>query len=71
MGMHATTGERPLDHFERNEKARLRPLAPRPYQSLVLPIEAAPLKRAAHRVPAVAVELRSLASYAAIAGGAS
>ena len=59
--VHATTHEMPRARFERDERACLRPLAPRPYQSLVL-VPDAP-------VPRVAVERRSLAAYAALAGG--
>jgi hypothetical protein len=44
VGIHATTGEKPIERFERDEKALLQPLAMRPYPSLVLPIEAAPLE---------------------------
>ena len=29
---HATTGERPVDRFERDERTALRPLAPQPYR---------------------------------------
>jgi len=68
--IHATTGERPLERFERDEKALLQPLAVRPYQSLVLPIERAPSKRVARGVPSISVERRPLTAYAAIAGGA-
>jgi len=68
--IHATTGEKPIERFERDEKALLQPLAMRPYSSLVLPIEAAASKRTARSVPTVPVERRPLASYAAIAGGA-
>lgn len=67
---HRTIGERPRERFERDEKALLQPLAVRPYQSLVLPIEEAPSRRASRGVPAVAVERRPLATYAAVAGGA-
>lgn len=64
---HGTTGEAPAVRFARDEQAALRPLAARPYRSLVLvpeprPAPAAPLTRAA--VPAVPVERRALASYA-------
>jgi transposase len=66
--VHATTREAPRARFERDERAVLRPLAPRPYQSLVLlPDAPAPVARAP--VPRVAVERRSLAAYAALAGG--
>lgn len=67
---HGTTGETPLLRFERDEKALLQPLAQRPYQSLVLPIEQARSRRTLQRAPLVEVERRSLASYDAIAGGA-
>jgi transposase len=69
--IHATTGEAPLIRFERDEKPLLQPLALRPYQSLVLPIERAPSKRAAPAIPRVEVERRALTRYAAIAGGLS
>ncbi|HYK94863.1 MAG TPA: IS21 family transposase [Candidatus Dormibacteraeota bacterium] len=66
--VHATTREAPRARFERDERAVLRPLAPRPYQSLVLlPDAPAPVSRSP--VPHVAVERRSLAVYAALAGG--
>lgn len=61
---HGTTGEAPRLRFERDERAVLLPLAPRPYQPLVplLP------RRAATRVPALdlPVERRSLESYTAL-----
>src|SRR6266699_3888554 len=58
----------PRARFERDERAVLRPLAPRPYQSLVL-LPDAPAPVARSPVPRVAVERRSLAAYAALAGG--
>ena len=67
---HATTLERPLTRFERDERAALQPLAPRPYRSLVL-LPPAPAPRATPgAVPAVAVERRPLRVYAQLTGGA-
>jgi hypothetical protein len=34
---HGMTGERPIDRFERDERAILSPVSTRPYHSLVLP----------------------------------
>jgi transposase len=66
---HATTKEVPQARFERDERALLRPLAPRPYRSLILLPDPPP--PAGHpSVPRVAVERRPLAAYAALAGGA-
>ena len=58
---HGTTGERPVDRFERDEKQALLPLADGPYRRL----GARPLPAARHRLPAtVEVERRSLSVYA-------
>ena len=59
---HRTTGERPVDRFERDEREALRPLASCPYHRLGAPLAA----EAAHRrVPeAVEVQRRSLRVYA-------
>ena len=61
---HGTTGERPADRFERDERATLGPLADRPYVRLA----AATSKSAAPATAAVAapveVERRSLSVYA-------
>ena len=63
---HGTTGERPVDRFERDERAMLRPLARRPYQRLGVHRGAEPAHR---RVPdTIAVERRSLRVYAEAAG---
>ena len=63
---HGTTGERPVDRFERDERAVLRPLARRPYQRLGVHRGAEPAHR---RVPdTIAVERRSLRVYAEAAG---
>jgi len=63
--IHGTTGEAPLTRFARDELAALRPLAPRPYRSLVLP---AARPAPATRVPvlAVSVERRARTDYAAL-----
>jgi transposase len=72
--IHGTTGERPVDRFEADERAALGPLAHRPYHSLALPTEATdvPSKKrlASSALPSVDVERRPLAVYARIAGGA-
>ena len=62
---HGTTGERPVERFERDERAALRPLAERPYLRLGAPRVATP----ARPRPRVAVEVqkRSLDDYAAAA----
>lgn len=66
--IHATTKEQPLVRFERDERATLRPLAPRPYQSLVLPPDQ-PVPRAERAVvPRVAVERRPLRVYGELLG---
>lgn len=68
--VHRTTRERPIDRLEPVERAHLKPLAPRPYHSLVLP-PARELRRRPQRpdIPAVPVERRSLQVYARITGG--
>ena len=59
---HATTGERPIDRFERDERAVLRPLANHPYRRLGLRQAPEPAPR---RLPAtVKVERRPLSVYA-------
>jgi transposase len=68
--VHRTTGERPIDRFERDERLLLQPLATRPYCPLLLPPERPPARSAtAHSVPQVVVQRRPLAAYAQIAGG--
>ena len=64
--VHGTTGERPVDRFERDERAVLLPLAGRPYRRLgaATPAAAAP----ARPQVAVDVEKRSLRVYAEAAG---
>ena len=58
---HGTTGERPVDRFERDERCALGPLAGRPYRRLGATQASAPAPR---RTPAVQVQQRSLADYA-------
>lgn len=65
--VHRTTNEVPLERFERDERHLLGPLASSAYLSVLLPPE--PVQRSASTVPIVPVEKRSLAVYAAIAGG--
>ena len=63
---HSTTGERPVDRFERDEREVLRPLTSHPYRRL----GTRPAPEAAHRrVPeTIEVERRSLRVYAEAAG---
>ena len=59
---HGTTGERPVDRFERDERGALGPLASRPYRRLGVHRGAEPVRR---RVPeTVEVERRPLRVYA-------
>jgi transposase len=66
--VHGTLHERPVDRWRTTELAALQPLAPRPYQSLLLPTEARPVLVDAVAAR-VAVERRGLASYAALTAG--
>ena len=59
---HGTTGERPVDRFERDERGALRPLAGQPYRRLGVGRATAPARQ---KVPkTVEVERRSLRVYA-------
>ena len=59
---HGTTGERPVDRFERDERGALGPLASRPYRRLGVDRAVEPARR---RVPeTVEVERRPLRVYA-------
>ena len=62
--LHGTTGERPVDRFERDERAVLGPLAGRPHRCLGVPRASAPVARPR---PAVEVQRRALADYAEVA----
>ena len=60
---HGTTGERPVDRFERDERSVLHPLADRPYQRLgAKPQVSTTLRRLAHTP--VEVQRRPLSVYA-------
>ena len=61
---HATTGERPVDRFERDEQSALRPLVPQPYRRFGTRSNAPPARRVPRQVP---VERRSLEVYAQVA----
>lgn len=64
--LHRTTGEVPQVRFERDERAALQALVPRPYRSVV-PLQAAPALPP--RLPGLPdVERRSLTIYSRIAG---
>ena len=63
---HRTTGERPVDRFERDERQALRPLASGPYHRLGAPLAA---ETARQRIPeTVEVQRRSLLVYAEATG---
>jgi len=69
---HRTTRERPIDRLERDERAKLLPLAARPYRSLVLPLEKKKRRsRSVTPVPKIEVERRPLQTYSRIARGGS
>ncbi len=59
---HATTGERPVDRFERDEQAALHPLAISPYRRLGL--RQAPEPKPRRLLASVEVERRPLSVYA-------
>jgi hypothetical protein len=69
--LHRTTREQPRVRSDREERFLLQPLAPRRDTSLILdaPAPVAPARRRPR--PIVAVEKRSLAAYARLAGGAA
>jgi transposase len=66
---HRTIKEQPRVRFERDECMHLKPLAERPYQSLVL-VDSSPPAPKSGAAPRIEVERRSLATYARIVGGA-
>ena len=68
--IHATIQEQPTRRFARDERALLQPLAPRPYRSLVLCPDPAPVPAPPLAVPRVAVERRPLSAYAQLAARA-
>jgi len=65
---HRTTAEVPRVRFERDERVLLKPLAPRPYRSLVLAPTAAPAGKPAY--PPLTVERRPLAWHDRLARAA-
>jgi hypothetical protein len=67
---HGTTHEPPTVRFERDERVTLQPLAARPYRSLVLLPDTAPVPARQSTVPRIPVERRPLTAYAALAAGA-
>ena len=69
--VHGTTGERPRERFTRDEGARLQPLPPRRYTSLVLDTPAVTSSARRRPAPVIAVEKRPLTAYAQLAGGAA
>ena len=71
--LHQTIKEQPVLRFERDERALLQPLPPRPYHSLVVDRMARPsgdTKIYAPQVPVLSVERRPLSHYAELVGGA-
>ncbi len=64
--VHGTLKERPVDRLEQ-ERDVLRPLAPRPYRSFVLPPKVK--ERAKAVLPRIDVERRPLEAYAQVTGG--
>jgi hypothetical protein len=67
--VHGTTGERPRDRFDRDERLLLQPLAPRPYTSLVLTDAPRRSRALPTPRPLVAIEKRPLAVYARLREG--
>jgi transposase len=67
--VHATTQVAPLVRFETEERLVLQPLPARPYHSPLLGPMAAPPRLPRAGIPTAIVERRSLATYAALAGG--
>jgi transposase len=67
---HATTKEQPIERFERNELAALKPLALQPYRSLVV-AAAKPTSKAVVSVPPITVERRPLAVYDRLIGAST
>ncbi len=64
--LHQTIQEQPAVRFDRDERALLLPLAPRPYRSLVL-LPDTPARPVQPPVPRIPVERRPLSAYAQLA----
>jgi transposase len=67
MRLHRTTAEAPRMRFERDERVRLRPLALRPYRSLVMALNS-PERTPQSQPSVVHVERRPLAWYGRLSG---
>jgi transposase len=68
--VHGTTKEVPRLRYEQDERHLLRPLAVRPYHSLIaLPAVERSERTPPIRLPSITVQRRPLASYAALAAG--
>lgn len=67
--IHGTTGRVPRECFEAEERATLRPLAPRPYRALLplSPPRALSTPLSSRTRPLLTVERRPLGAYAALA----
>ena len=71
--IHRTVFEQPVVRFERDERALLQPLPPRPYHSLLVeraPRRAPQTKIPAAQLPELTVERRPLSQYVELVGGA-
>ena len=66
--IHGTTGEKPAERFEREERNALTPLADRPYRSLILSRAPQPVIRTVAKAH-LQVERRPLEVYTRIVGG--
>jgi transposase len=64
--LHRTTAEAPRTRFERDERVLLKPLALRPYRSLILPTSRQPVQP--HHPVLTSVERRPLAWYDRLTG---
>ncbi|MEM9599369.1 MAG: hypothetical protein AAGD06_34205, partial [Acidobacteriota bacterium] len=64
---HSTLQERPVDRFERDERAVLQPLAPAPFPRLGRSLQPAPSSASDPRIRPVSVERRALRVYDQIA----
>jgi transposase len=67
--VHGTTKESPALRFARDEQHTLRPLAARPYRSLIL-LPETPRVEPRPQVPVITVERRALSTYSALAAEA-
>jgi transposase len=70
LRLHRTTGEAPRLRFERDERARLRSLALRPYRSLIATASTPERSRPSQTPAVLHVERRPLAWYGRLSGSA-